>query len=423
MRKSYKWTQNSATGISVWLLFCITFLLTLSACKTNTPAPKETPSSQIPSATMLPSPSPTTTALSRPLVAISPSPSPTPIISSSGQVFSPTTLPSPLPNAAASPLNQVSPTKTLSPFPASAKAKFSMSSAIQSVPQDILQEVGYFPGGAGHGSPNCNDHTTPVIEYAPTSSELMEWVDVIACGWQNDEEILGTIIYPNQTVYEKLSITSYGQTYISFFPTLTDPIGTYTVILTRYQDQLMVSIDITEPPGPQIYWQHNDLFLYKFLPNEKVRIFAYKLYEAVPLEASKIRLEGWQTYQVDSSGQLLIKTEKNYSYVIIGDASGEFPKPYHQSMVGKNSCPGAPTIRITIGKRARVTNGDALRVREYYGLLEKINTTLKAGTVIDILRGPMCEDNINWWEIKTKDGLIGWVAEGDLKEYYLEPWN
>lgn len=44
---------------------------------------------------------------------------------------------------------------------------------------------------------------------------------------------------------------------------------------------------------------------------------------------------------------------------------------------------------------------------------------------IEILEGPICADGLVFWKIESESipGGIGWTAEGDGKEYYLEPYR
>jgi hypothetical protein len=46
------------------------------------------------------------------------------------------------------------------------------------------------------------------------------------------------------------------------------------------------------------------------------------------------------------------------------------------------------------------------------------------GETFSILDGPICVDSIAWWKVEY-DGqnghLVGWTAEGEGADYYLEP--
>lgn len=85
-------------------------------------------------------------------------------------------------------------------------------------------------------------------------------------------------------------------------------------------------------------------------------------------------------------------------------------------------CSGAPAPRLTVGGQAQVTiiNGTPLRVRATPG--GDIVTTLPEGTVVNVIGGPECQDVYTWWQIQ-RDDVIGWSAEGDLENYFLEPYT
>jgi hypothetical protein len=92
---------------------------------------------------------------------------------------------------------------------------------------------------------------------------------------------------------------------------------------------------------------------------------------------------------------------------------------------GGSSCPGAPPQRVAIGDHARVTftNGTALNVRQNPG--GTIVAIFPEGTEFDVIGGPQCQSNFSWWRIQGQlEGttFVGWVAEGDFDDYYLEPF-
>jgi hypothetical protein len=86
-------------------------------------------------------------------------------------------------------------------------------------------------------------------------------------------------------------------------------------------------------------------------------------------------------------------------------------------------CPGAPPSRLEIGGRGRVTftDGTPVRVRQSPGGTQ--TDTQPEGAVFDVLNGPTCQGSYAWWEVRFDSGVYGFVAEGDLNSYYLEPWK
>jgi uncharacterized protein YraI len=90
-----------------------------------------------------------------------------------------------------------------------------------------------------------------------------------------------------------------------------------------------------------------------------------------------------------------------------------------------SACPGAPVSRVKTGMKVRVafSNGVAIRVRSGPGISANKIKTIPEGTVMSIVDGPVCKDNFEWWNAKFDDGTVGWVAEGEPGNYFIEPWQ
>lgn len=88
---------------------------------------------------------------------------------------------------------------------------------------------------------------------------------------------------------------------------------------------------------------------------------------------------------------------------------------------GASLCPGAPPSQVAVGSTARVAfAGIPLNVRDVPG--GNRIATLNDGTVMTVNGGPQCQGVYTWWRIVVPDnGVSGWVAEGDLTRYYIEP--
>jgi serine/threonine protein kinase/formylglycine-generating enzyme required for sulfatase activity len=84
------------------------------------------------------------------------------------------------------------------------------------------------------------------------------------------------------------------------------------------------------------------------------------------------------------------------------------------------TCAGLQPTRLTVGRKARVTQGDPNRVREEPG--GKIVGKIPPEGVFKVLGGPRCTlDGMAWWRIDY-EGLVGWTAEANRDYYWLEPW-
>lgn len=89
------------------------------------------------------------------------------------------------------------------------------------------------------------------------------------------------------------------------------------------------------------------------------------------------------------------------------------------------TCAGAFT-RLKPDIWAIVTSGDLPnRVRTLPGTTADVITTIYPGTIVKIVEGPVCKDGLIFWKIENDSipGGIGWTAEGDGNNYWLEPYT
>lgn len=128
-------------------------------------------------------------------------------------------------------------------------------------------------------------------------------------------------------------------------------------------------------------------------------------------DAQRALAAGWQLlnrWQVTSAAP---ENVLRYDLLDLGQAA------YHL----ETFCPGAPDARLTAGMEAVVTAGDeGLRLRASAPAGE-ISALLDDGTTLTVLSDAVCAGGYRWYQVQTVDGLTGWVAEGDLTAYYLEP--
>ena len=90
------------------------------------------------------------------------------------------------------------------------------------------------------------------------------------------------------------------------------------------------------------------------------------------------------------------------------------PRPISQ-------CPDAPDIRLIIQGRGRVTdNNDTLNLRSGPDVSFDILTALNPLDEFTVIDGPTCAGGFSWFRIRFNT-TIGWIAEGDSEDYYVEP--
>ena len=105
-----------------------------------------------------------------------------------------------------------------------------------------------------------------------------------------------------------------------------------------------------------------------------------------------------------------------------------YPPPVYQPLVASADstatpafCPNAPAPHLIIGLMAQVASGVPNIVRQAPGESSGYLGQLPANEVIYVLDGPRCTADMAWWYVAdTQSRLIGWTAEGQQGEYWLE---
>jgi hypothetical protein len=93
-------------------------------------------------------------------------------------------------------------------------------------------------------------------------------------------------------------------------------------------------------------------------------------------------------------------------------------------------CPGAPALHVAIGQQVSVVveDFDKLKLREIPEISPDTEVKeLSRSTQLKILEGPVCaastDPEVSYWFWKVEvlpNGEIGWVAEGDSLNYFIE---
>lgn len=47
---------------------------------------------------------------------------------------------------------------------------------------------------------------------------------------------------------------------------------------------------------------------------------------------------------------------------------------------------------------------------------------IEPGRTFVVLDGPVCADNINWWQVRSYEGVVGWTSEGANGTYFLDEY-
>lgn len=86
-------------------------------------------------------------------------------------------------------------------------------------------------------------------------------------------------------------------------------------------------------------------------------------------------------------------------------------------------CPGAPRTRLILQERAWVLPDDPrpVNMRSQPGTGNTLVVQIPIKAVFFVLDGPTCLDDYAWFQVRYNN-KTGWVAEGDLTSYYVEPY-
>jgi hypothetical protein len=307
--------------------------------------------------------------------------------------------------------------------------RFSPSSAEHTPPEDVLQEVQYYIGGGG---PGCSrSETWPNASEYRDSVEIMDNIGIQSDGWNPNEIVHVTLLFPDGKVLsadvEATFIHGIGEdcysAFFSYRPLLTDPLGRYVISFSGKAGTANTAFDVKWPSGSRLVGIEGGLLLFNFAPGERVRFFAYSRDDH-----GTASFVAWQDFRTDADGQLTIEVpdyERDYIYVAVGNTSGEV----HEIMMNEilmpqgSGCDGAPPSRIQKGTKARVTytDGRKLNVRIGPGTSFAKSGSAPEGSGMSVLDGPTCANGYWWWKVSTDDGQTGWVAEGELGNYFMEP--
>ena len=318
---------------------------------------------------------------------------------------------------------------------------FSLKTANTVPPTDVLQEVTFY-GAGGTGEPRCENPELQIFDWQENLETGCE-IYAYGCGWQNNEIVDVTIVYPDGKKKEYQikahinfpALDKYASVDIQQRLLVTDPAGLYKIKVQGASGNAEKEISVLEPNGPSAYYYGDALWLQGFMPNESLRLIAY---QRVSSGAANSSFVGWIEFNVDAKGNAQVSIENkaniHYIFAILGRSSGQvLPKEPGSCVVIENvdrnllgtdqqSC-GSLQSRLNTSALARVTftDGTDMRIRANPGLSQKIIDKVPEGTQVNILDEPKCVDGITWWKIHTNSGLEGWMAEYQDDVYLLEP--
>lgn len=107
-----------------------------------------------------------------------------------------------------------------------------------------------------------------------------------------------------------------------------------------------------------------------------------------------------------------------------GENNTYWVEPYD---TGPMACPGAPAPRMVPGEGGRITLSPPLpsRVRSSPERLSNNQIgQLQPGESFEVVSGPVCDEANHWrWWLVENRKVEGWVAEGEIGQYWMERWT
>jgi serine/threonine protein kinase len=115
---------------------------------------------------------------------------------------------------------------------------------------------------------------------------------------------------------------------------------------------------------------------------------------------------------------------RNDTYTIrVQSYSGEYSGSFSLGLYIMEECPGVFVSRLIPGDFARVVPDDeSNRLRSGPGTSNRQIDRIPSGGFFRVLDGPVCADGFAWYQVNY-NGTVGWTAEADDEEYWLEVWD
>lgn len=84
------------------------------------------------------------------------------------------------------------------------------------------------------------------------------------------------------------------------------------------------------------------------------------------------------------------------------------------------TCAGFMVSRLVVGERGRVSDDLPNNLRQEPASASQKLGQIPSGGEFEVLAGPVCAGGLAWWQVDY-NGIVGWTAEGQDQEYWLEP--
>jgi hypothetical protein len=313
-----------------------------------------------------------------------------------------------------------------------AEAAFHLESASQERPEFILDVIDFWNSPAEAHQVGCSqEFVAPAVDPASkTQFEILNYLFVTFCGWQNGEKVQVKLDFPDgRSLTQEYTAESPSESGKSPFIMATylieagDPAGNYQLTAQGEQSgQVVFPFLVTRPEHPRLVQMPEEkVLLSYFQPFEVVRLFIYENSGSL-----RYRFKNWQEFKVDENGQLLVQVteacQTDCYFAAIGESSGEAydglsSQKYmsiRTSTPAELQCPASPLQRLSVGKHAYVCTGQAaLKMYRQPRTSAPLLAELAPGTYFEIIKGPVCFKDLTFWRIRLPSKRSGWVIEGE----------
>ena len=312
----------------------------------------------------------------------------------------------------------------MTPTPLPPEVRLSSENVDQVPPQDVIIEVVYFSIGGGIGDRNCSrDYEKPGFGYRSKSTDTMQPILMVICGWPAEKSIQVEILKPDGK-REQMQVQSdrRGRVSLYYMVPWDGQTGTYRLRLKRWFTSVEYSFEITTPAGPSVSLSSDrkQLYFFQFEPFEQVRVFLYDW-------TDDLSFAGWFEVEMNAEGKLVVEDalesqERSFAYIAVGAESGQAVTNMPDNVsVADMFCKGAPLPTKGIRKGSVVEVAiESLTASE---VKQEVQVELPRGTRLYIREGPTCRDQMYWWTGTIGDSFQPWYSfpEGRDGEYFIRP--
>jgi hypothetical protein len=150
-----------------------------------------------------------------------------------------------------------------------------------------------------------------------------------------------------------------------------------------------------------------------------VLMYAYGMVGELPAASYVTQ---WRVH-TDNNGVVDVMMDgynENYYFAVLNEETGEEISSEGSANPQLEGDCQSKRIKPNMAVQVTFTDGLPLRMRSHPELDSEIEERIPEGQQLETLRGPICYDDLIWWEVEYASET-GWVAEKDGTRWLLEP--